>query len=130
MHDRDRNYDKAFKELKTAITQAPILIAPDWQKPFLGQVDASQFAVIGMLNQMDVNGRKKVVAFFLKKLSSTERYYTAIDLELVALMRFLERSECYIKGFSFEIITFNLLLKHFFTKPKLTRRKLDNQDAS
>ena len=81
VHKWDERCDEAFASLKTAITEAPILVSPDWEKPFRGHVDASQTAVGGMLTQLDENGRDRVIAFFSKQLSDAEANYTANDRE-------------------------------------------------
>lgn len=123
VHKWDKKCDEAFEKLKKSITSAPILVAPDWTKPFRGHIDASQRAVGGTLTQLDKNGKDRVIAFFSKKLSPAEVNYTANDRELLALIRFLERFRCYLEGSSFEIITDNQILKHFFTKKDLSRRE-------
>ena len=123
LHKWDGSCDDAFERLKTAITEAPILVSPDWKKPFRGHVDASQTAIGGTLTQLDENGRDRVIAFYSKKLSDAEANYTANDRELLALVRFLERFRCYLEGSTFKIITDNQVLKYFFTKPKLSRRE-------
>lgn len=119
----DETCDKAFESLKQAITTAPILVAPNWKKPFRGHVDASEFGVGGTLTQLDDAGRERAIAFFSKKLSPAERNYTANDRELLGLVYFLERFRCYLEGSNFEIFTDNQVLKHFFTKAKLSRRE-------
>jgi len=123
IHKWNERCTEAFERLKTSITEAPILVSPDWEKPFRGHVDASQTAIGGTLTQLDENGRDRVIAFFSKKLSDAEANYTANDRELLGLVRFLERFRCYLKGSTFEIITDNQVLKYFFTKPKLSRRE-------
>lgn len=123
LHKWNECCDDTFARLKTAITEAPILVSPDWEKPFRGHVDASQTAVGGTLTQLDENGRDRVIAFFSKKFSDAEANYTANDRELLGLVRFLERFRCYLEGSTFEIFTDNQVLKHFFTKPKLSRRE-------
>ena len=75
----DETCDKAFEALKKAITTAPILIAPDWKKPFQGHVDASEYGVGCTLTQLDDAGRERVIAFFSKKLSPAEQNYTDND---------------------------------------------------
>ncbi|GKF61645.1 reverse transcriptase domain-containing protein, partial [Tanacetum coccineum] len=42
---------EAFKTLKMKLTQAPILVAPDWDLPFEIMCDASDFAVGAVLGQ-------------------------------------------------------------------------------
>ena len=119
----DEICDEAFQKLKDAMIQAPILVAPDWRKAFRGHVDASQLAVGGTLTQLDENGKDRVIAFYSKKLSSTEADYTANDRELLALICFLERFRCYLEGVEFEIFTDNQVLKSFFSKAKLSRKE-------
>ena len=75
------------------------------------------------MTQLDDDGRDRVIAFFSKKLSLAEQNYTANDRELLGLVYFLQRFRCYLEGTSFEIFTDNQVLKHFFTKPKLSRRE-------
>ena len=75
------------------------------------------------MTQLDENGHDRVIAFFSKKISPAECNYTANDRELFGLVKFLERFRCYLEGSLFEIITDNQVLKHFFSKPKVSRRE-------
>ena len=86
---------EAFKKLKEAITNAPVLVSPDWTKPFRCHIHASQTAVGGTLTQLGENGRDRVIAFYSKKLSPRESVYTANDRELLGLISFLNRFRCY-----------------------------------
>ena len=52
----DRNCSRAFDTLKKAITTAPVLMPPSWNKPFHCHVDASQTAVGGTVTQKDEQG--------------------------------------------------------------------------
>ena len=119
----DENCDRAFQELKEAITSTPVLVAPDWSKPFRCHVDASRKAVGGTLTQLDNNGAERVIAFFSKKLSDTEQSYTANERELLSLVYFLKRFRCYLEGMEFEVFTDNQVLKNFFNKPSMNRRE-------
>ncbi|GJX50419.1 reverse transcriptase domain-containing protein [Tanacetum coccineum] len=55
---------KAFETLKLKLTQAPILVAPDWDLPFEIMCDASDFAVGAVL------GQRKTKHFQLSTLCS------------------------------------------------------------
>nr|GEV01491.1 reverse transcriptase domain-containing protein [Tanacetum cinerariifolium] len=46
---------EAFQTLKRKLTEAPILIAPDWDMPFELMCDASDFAIDAVLGQRNVN---------------------------------------------------------------------------
>ena len=115
--------DKAFEKLKKAIINAPILVSPDWSKPFRCHVDASQTTVGGNLTQLDENGKDRVIDFYSKKLSPTESVYTANDRELLGLISFLNRFRCYLEGTEFEVFTDNQVLNSIFTKPKLSKKE-------
>ena len=62
----DNKRDNAFQKLKDAITQAPILVSPNWKKNFRGHFDASQTAVGSTLTQLDENGKDRVIDFYSK----------------------------------------------------------------
>nr|GFA00589.1 reverse transcriptase domain-containing protein [Tanacetum cinerariifolium] len=50
-----KEFIKAFQSLKKKLTEAPILVSPDWDLPFELMCDASDFA-IGALATMDPSG--------------------------------------------------------------------------
>ena len=123
IHCWNSQCDRAFLMLKEALTTAPILMSPDWGKPFRCHVDASQKAVGGTLTQLDQNGSDRVIAYYSKKLSTAEEDYTANERELLALVYFLKRFRCYLEGSSFEVFTDNQVLLHFFSKPNMNRKE-------
>ena len=113
----------AFEQLKIAITTAPVLVSPDWSKPFRCHIDASQRAVGGILTQIDENVVDRAIAYYSKKISNAEQDYTANERELLALVYFLKQFRCYLEGTTFEVFTDNQVLHNFFTKPNLNRRE-------
>ena len=84
--------EEAYQSLKKSFTSAPILSHPDPSQPFLVEVDASQFAVGGILSQRNPKtGVIHPVAYFSKKLLPAEQNYTISERELIAIkMAFLE----------------------------------------
>ena len=123
IHKWDIKRDEAFEFLKRAITSAPILVSPDWKKPFRGHIDASNTAVGETLTKLDEAGKDRVIAFYSKKLSSAERDYTTNDRELLRLIYLLMRFRCYLEGSDFKIFTGNQVLIIFFTKAEVSRRE-------
>lgn len=72
--------EKAFKNLKTALVTAPILSAPNFEKEFTVQTDASDIGIAGILTQKDENNNEYVVAYFSKKLTKAEQKYTVTEM--------------------------------------------------
>nr|GEX31514.1 DNA-directed DNA polymerase [Tanacetum cinerariifolium] len=61
---------EAFQTLKRKLTEAPILIAPDWDMPFELMCDASDFAIEFTLKVIDTKGAKKLAADHLTRLEN------------------------------------------------------------
>jgi hypothetical protein len=69
-------HDKALLDLKTALHESPVLIAPRSDLPFVLVTDASEFAIGACLEQCVVSGGvRRPVAFLSHALSPTERKY-------------------------------------------------------
>eukprot|EP00171_Calliarthron_tuberculosum_P005616 IDg5616t1 len=119
----DKECDGSFAELKTALTTAPILIHPNFAKPFRGHIDASQVAIGGTLTQL-VDGQERVISYFSRKLDKAQVNYSANDRELLGLVGFLRHFRCYLEGSSFEIFTDNQVLKALFDKKDLSRKEV------
>nr|GEY28671.1 reverse transcriptase domain-containing protein [Tanacetum cinerariifolium] len=59
---------KAFQTLKRKLTEAPILIAPDWDMPFELMCDASEFAIEFTFKVIDTKGAENLAADHLSRL--------------------------------------------------------------
>lgn len=115
--------EAAFEDLKGALLTAPILIPPNWSKPFRCHVDASNKAIGGTLTQLDTEGGERVIAYYSRKLSHAEEKCTTNEKELLGLVYCLKRFRCYLEGTTFEIFTDNQILNSFLTKPKLSGKE-------
>ena len=68
-------HEQAFKDIKVQLIHAPILITPDWSKPFHLHVDASHYAVGAVLCQADVKHVDHPIYYSSCNLSRTEINY-------------------------------------------------------
>ena len=62
----DDECQKSFEELKTYLTTAPIVRAPNWQLPFEVMCDASDLAIGAVLGQREEG--KPYVAYYASKM--------------------------------------------------------------
>jgi hypothetical protein len=114
----------AFDELKNRLTSAPILVYPDYNKPFILHCDASNTAVGGVLNQLHENGEKPV-GYFSRKLRGPEINYTITEREALAIYESVKFFTPYLWLNRFKIVTDHIALKFIFkhknTVPRITR---------
>jgi hypothetical protein len=86
---------KAFELLKAKLSETPILIIPDVEKPFVINTDASDYAV-GAVLQQDIGSGLQPVGFMSKKLSATQCSYSAYEKELYAILCALNEWKHYL----------------------------------
>jgi transposase InsO family protein len=112
--------EASFQNLKTAFTQAPILIHFDPSKKVRVETDASGFAIAGTISQQQSTGEGTKmhwhpVAFWSRKLSPAERNYSTYDAELLAIVEAFKQWRHYLEGsrFTIEVITDHNNLRYF-----------------
>ena len=112
----------AFTILKAAYTSEPVLLCPDYTKPFRLECDASLVASGGVLLQDDVNGSEHPVAFFSKSHSPAERNYMTYDREFLAIILCLRAWRHFILGSPHQTIVYtdHQNLTYFQNPQKLT----------
>lgn len=107
-----------FQKLKDALTSAPVLVLPDFQKPFELVSDASIMGTGAVLLQ---EGRP--VAYTSKKFSPAEVNYTTTEQELLGVVNALKEWRCYTEGHKgLTVVTDHNPLTYLQTQPVLTRR--------
>jgi len=116
---------KVFKELKEWFTKEPVLAAPDIDKKMKMEVDASDYAMGGVLLMECEDVLWRPVAFLSKSLNETERNYEIHDKEMLVIVRELEVWRHLLEGvqFKFEIWTNHKNLEYFIKVQKLNRRQ-------
>jgi len=84
---------EAFDKFKYALTHAPVLALPDFNKPFDVIVDASIEGLVAVLMQ---EGRP--LAYESRKLTRAEVNYITGAQELLAVLHALKVWRCYLEG--------------------------------
>ena len=76
---------EAFNTLKAACLQAPILTFPDFDKPFLLEMDASGKGLGAVLSQKQADGRYHPIAYVSRVMNPVEQKYHSNKQEFLAL---------------------------------------------
>jgi len=120
-----REQQKVFDELKEIFTTRPVLAAPDLDKEFRVEVDASKYATGGVLSMKCSDKLWRPVTFISKSLSNTERNYEIHDKEMLAVVRCLEAWRYFLEETTirFEIWTDHKNLEYFMKAQKLNRKQ-------
>jgi len=89
---------KAFEQLKQIFTSRLLLVAPDIDKEFRVEADASNFATGGVLLIKYEDNKWRPVAYISKSLNKTERNYEIHNKEMLAVIRCLEAWRHFLEG--------------------------------
>ena len=95
---------------------APILVFPDWSKEFHVHVDASSIALGIVLAQSGEGNIDHPIAFASRKLSTTEKNFTTIEREGLAMVYALQKFRHYLLGSHFKMFTDHSALKYLVNK--------------
>ena len=131
LEKKDKEWDwseecqRAFENLKSKLTSAPVLVMPDFTKPFILQTDASYVGVGAVLCQEhNVEGEKvdKPIAYVSRALRKAERNYAAYEIELLALVYAIKQFRNFIMGSRFLVQTDHRALQWLRTSKDLSGR--------
>ncbi|GJZ62235.1 reverse transcriptase domain-containing protein [Tanacetum coccineum] len=104
-----------FEYLKKKLTEAPILMAPDYDLPFKIMCDASDFAVGAVLGQRK-NKYFQPIHYTSKTLSDAQTLYTTTKKVLLAVVYAFEKFRSYLVLFKTIVYTDHSDLKYLFAK--------------
>ena len=77
--------EQSFLDIKSRPASKPVLVPPDYEKPFILAVDASDTAIEASLMQ-ESDGCEHPICFFSKKLITHQRRHATIEKEALALL--------------------------------------------
>jgi transposase InsO family protein len=107
--------NEAFAAAKRALADATMLVHPRSDAPTAVTVDASAYAVGGVLEQL-VDGHWRPLAFFSRQLRKPELNYSAFDRELLALYLAIRHFRYFLEGRNFTAFTDHKPLTFAFAK--------------
>ncbi|GJR28510.1 reverse transcriptase domain-containing protein [Tanacetum coccineum] len=114
---------QAFQTLKKKLTEAPILIAPDWDLPFELMCDASDFAIGAVLGQRHEK-HFRPIHYASKTINEAESHYTTTEKEMLAVVYAFEKFRSYLILNKSVVYTDHSALKYLFAKKDSKARLL------
>ncbi|PKU79202.1 RNA-directed DNA polymerase [Dendrobium catenatum] len=107
---------RSFEAIKAALSTAPVLVLPDFDKPFTVDTDASTVGVGAVLSQDN-----KPVEFFSEKLCPSRQKWTVYEQELYAVIRALKQWEHYLLHQDFILCSDHKALQYINTQKNINR---------
>ena len=95
---------RSFEDIKEKLMTAPVLIRPDFEKPFEIHCDASTVGLGAILTQK-IEGVDHVIAYASRTLTDPERNYYTTELECLAVIWSMEKFRQYVEGQEVTVIT-------------------------
>ena len=111
---------EAVAILKGKVQSMPVLVFPDFEKPFLLETDASKEGLGVVLSQKQSDGWYHPIAFGSHSLTPAEKNYLSSKLEFLALKwSVTEHFKKYLAYAPFAVRTNNNPLTYVLTMPNL-----------
>nr|GEY97215.1 reverse transcriptase domain-containing protein [Tanacetum cinerariifolium] len=114
---------EAFQTLKRKLTEAPILIAPDWDLPFELMCDASDFA-IGVVPGQHQEKHFRPIHYVSKTMTEAESNYTTTEKEMLAVVYAFKNFWSYLIMNKSVVYTDHSAFKYLFGKKYFKARLL------
>nr|GEY12651.1 DNA-directed DNA polymerase [Tanacetum cinerariifolium] len=114
---------ESFQTLKRKLTEAPILIAPDWDMPFELMCDASDFAIGAVLGQRQ-DKHFRTIHYASKTMTEAESNYTTTKNEMLVVVYAFEKFQSYLIMNKSIVYTDHSAIKYLFAKKDSKARLL------
>ncbi|GJW18858.1 reverse transcriptase domain-containing protein [Tanacetum coccineum] len=105
----------AFETLKKKLTEAPILVVPDWNLPFELMCDASDFAIGAVLGQRKMK-HFQPIHYASKTMTEAQIHYTTTEKEMLAVVYAFEKFRPYLVLSKSIVYTDHSALKYLMNK--------------
>ncbi|GFW57625.1 retrovirus-related Pol polyprotein from transposon 297 [Trichonephila clavipes] len=97
--------ENAFRELKGKLIDKPVLYAPNFEREFIVQTDASNAGMGAVLTQLTEQGEEHPILYLSKKFSEVEKRYCTTEKECASIVFAIKRLHYCLDGNSFLVMT-------------------------
>nr|GEV51242.1 reverse transcriptase domain-containing protein [Tanacetum cinerariifolium] len=105
----------AFETLKKKLTEASILVVPDWNLPFELMRDVSDFAIGAVLGQRKTK-HFQPIQYASMTMTEAQIHYTTMEKEMIAVVYSFEKFRPYLVLSKSIVYTDHSALKYFLSK--------------
>ncbi len=98
----------AFDNVKALLCSTPVLSAPDVERIFKLEIDASSVGAGAVLVQEDAYGIDHPVCYFSRKFNKHQLNYSTIEKETLALLLALQYFDVYVSSTNLPVIVFTV----------------------
>ena len=111
---------KAFRHVKDLLQSGRVLTHFDDQLPLILACDASPYGLGAVLSHRMPSGEEKPVVFSSRTLTQSEKNYSHLDKEALAIIYGVKKYHQYLHGRRFEIKTDHKPLTYIFSESRAT----------
>jgi len=118
---------QAFKTVKTAFTQAPILVHFNPDNPIVVETDASDYAITAIISQISPDdGNIHLITFYSHSMQPAELNYEIYDKELLTIFKAFRQWHNYLEGSAHIILMLSdhKNLEYFVATKQLMHRQV------
>ena len=121
-----KEQEDVFRRIKELIVAEPVLVLLDLSKPFEVEANSLDYTIGGQLGQYDENGKLYPIAFFSKKLNSTQLNYLIYNKELLTIVEAFKEQRLYLSDITKPIKVYidYKNLRYFTTTKELNRYQI------
>lgn len=94
-----------------ALSTAPVLIHPNFDREFILYMDACRKGIVEALYQVSDDGKEHPILFILRGLTDAETRYSATELECLVVVWNLHKLEHFVDGSQLRLYTDHAALK-------------------
>lgn len=113
----------AFRNIKDAISRAPVLTSPNYKKPFYLYSFASKHSMAGTLTPRDEENQERLIVFMSSPLKDAALKYSILDKQAYALVKVVKKFRHYILRSRVIAIVFDSTVKSLLAQHELGEKR-------
>lgn len=119
----DNEAKKSFDDIKTTLSQAPLLTIPDFSKQFIIFSFAFEHTIFGVLLPKNVEVHEQPISFFIRSLRYVELKYDIMDKQAYALIKSLKYFRVFVLHSHITSYVLDFVIRSILIQPSSDGRR-------